>query len=332
MISVLKSGELCADAESPGMQREAVTAATDRTCALYNLDQLNSFVLFAASQCPPKPPKILLDGPNNKVKLRQAAYLLTQFMNETTLPVRVLTAKTVMTCAEECLNTLIEQFLPQGFLCDKDWIRHAHTGSFTIPKLALCYAHYLTNISGDDLFNSHSPSCFLDLWIAMLEAGVRADISLQVETRDHSGYEGLTALEILQALMSRILRGFAHVKAPWNKVSGGASSPHTNASCIDAVAARCCRIDELSVSTCGTAQSRFAGLAENRAAASVSGDAEYVATRGLKRGSDHNGSPEANKRPRQDNLTVSLKPSPWAIHQLRYTLEERPKADEGGEV
>ena len=68
--------------DSPGMQREAVTAVTDRTRALRKLNRLDSFVLVAATHCPRDILKILLDEvypADTRARLRQAAYLLTQF-------------------------------------------------------------------------------------------------------------------------------------------------------------------------------------------------------------------------------------------------------------
>ena len=318
--------------DSPNTQHEAVTAATDRTSALYSLDPVTSFTLLAATHCPPEPLKVLLEGLNNKAKLRQAAYLLTQFMNETAFPDRTLAAETIMTCAYESPDVLVEQFLPQGFLCDKYWVCHAHTGSFTIPRLALSYAHYLTELSGDDLFNSYSPACFLDLWIAMLEAGVRADLFLLVESRDRFGrrfeYEGTTALEIVQALMSRVWKEIGNAQAPLNRSPHGAQLPATDANLIDAVAAKCCRIDELSVTTCGTASIMLVGPAGDGAADIASVEVDHVPTSGLKRSSDLSESTEANKRPRlgihDDALGArDSELSPWARHQLHRKVDAR---------
>ena len=197
--------------DSPSQQHEAVTAATDRTRALYNLDRLDSYILVAATQCPRDILRILLDEiypADTEAKLRQAAYLLTQFMNETGISVRMLTVKRIMTCAEDSPDALLDDSLRHGFPCDKYWLCHARAGSFTLPRLALCYAHNLTELPEDDLFRSYSPSCFLDLWISMLEAGIRADHLVPVEARGCFGSRfkswGTTALKIVQALMSRI--------------------------------------------------------------------------------------------------------------------------------
>lgn len=162
--------------DSPDIQHEAVTDTTDRICALYNLDRFESLVLLAATHCPREPLKLLLDGlypADNEAKLRQAAYLLTQFMEETAFPVRFLTAETIMTCAEKGSDTVIGVFLPQGLHCRKHWIGHAHTASLTIPKLALSYAYRLTELSDDELSKKYSLSCVLDFWITKLESGVR---------------------------------------------------------------------------------------------------------------------------------------------------------------
>ena len=201
--------------DSPSTQQGVVTAVTDRTRALYNLNWLDSSVLVAATQCPRDILNILLDEiypADTEARLRQAAYLLTQFMNEAWISVRMLTVERLMTCAKGSPNASLDDSLRQGFPCDKYWLCHARARSFTIPILALSYANYLTELSEDDLFQSHSPSCFLDLWISMLEAGVRADVLVPVESRvcSRSGFQswGTTALKIVQALMLRIWKRF----------------------------------------------------------------------------------------------------------------------------
>ena len=108
--------------DSPSTQHEAVTAVTDRTRALYNLNRLDSSVLVAATQCPRDILKILLDEiypADTEAKLRQAAYLLTQFMIEAETSVRMLTVERIMTCAKDSPDAFLDDALRQGFPCDK---------------------------------------------------------------------------------------------------------------------------------------------------------------------------------------------------------------------
>ena len=325
--------------DSPSTQCEAVTVATDRTRALYNLNRLDSSVLVAATQCPQDILKILLDELYPAAGLRQAAYLLTQFMNETGISVRMLTAERTMTCAEDSPNALLR--VRRGFPCDKFWLCHARVGCFTLPNLALSYAHDLTELSEDDLFHSYSPSCFLGLWISMSEAGIRADHVVPVETQVCSGSRfkswGITALKIVQALMSRIWKGFEGTQARLNAHSCGAQLPDSDARYIDAVAAKCCLIDELSVPTCGTGRFMFVGYAGDRAADAASVEVDCMPTRGLERKSDLSESTEANQRPRHnmyddDSEAEDLQLSPWAIHRLYCRVEGRSEADKAREV
>ena len=162
----------------------------------------------------------------------------------------------------------LDDSLRQRFPCDKYWLCHARVDSFTLPKLALSYAHNLTELSKDDLFHSYSPSCFLDLWISMLEAGIRADLLVPVEAQGCFGSRltswGTTALKIVQALMSRIWKGLEETQARLNAHSCGAPLPESDAEYIDAVAAKCCRIDRLSVATCDTGRLIFVGYAGDR--------------------------------------------------------------------
>ena len=327
--------------DSPITQCEAVTVATDRTRALYNLNGLESSVLVAATQCPQDILKILLDKIFPAAGHRQAAYLLTQFMDETGISVRMFTAERIMTCAEGSLNALLDDSLRQGFPCDKFWLCHARSGCFTLPNLALSYAHDLTELAEDDLFHSYSPSCFLGLWISMLEAGIRADHLVPVGTQVCSGSRfkswGITALKIVQALMSRIWKGFEGTQARLNAHSCGAQLPDSDARYMDAVAAKCCLIDELSVPTCGTGRFMFVGYAGDRAVDAASVEVDCMPTRGLKRKSDLSESTEANKRPRHnmcdDNSEAEdLQLSPWAIHRLRCRVEARSEADKGREI
>ena len=314
--------------DSPDVQHEAVTATVDRTCALYNLNRQDSLVLHAATHCSWKPLTILLAGlypADNIARFRQAAYLLTQFMKETDFPLRMLTAETIATCAQGGRDALIKDFLPQGLHCGKDLIGHADIPSLTIPKLALTYAYNLTKLSDDSFFKTYSSSSFLDLWIAMLEAGVRADLFFTVETEDRFGrrfeYEGRTALEVVHALMSRIWAGLRDVQAPSKKTSAGAQLLDFDASCIDAVAAKCCRIDELSMSTCGISGFMFVDLAGDEATGTASVDVDLAPIRGLKRHLPLSETSEANKRARHDEQDRTseakyLELRPWAQHRL----------------
>ena len=87
--------------DSHDTQYEAVTAATNRTCARYDLEQSESLALFAATQCPRESLQALLDGlypADNKARLRQAAYLFTQSMEETNVPVRTLASHKMSCC------------------------------------------------------------------------------------------------------------------------------------------------------------------------------------------------------------------------------------------
>ncbi len=90
----------------------------------------------------------------------------------------------------------------------------------------------------------------------LLNLPVRADLFPTVEFED----------QIVRALMSRIWKGLWDVQGPSNKQSCGAQLSDSNASFIDAVAAKCCRIDELSASTRGSSPLMFARLAEDVAA------------------------------------------------------------------
>ena len=330
--------------DSPSTQREAITAVTNRTRALFGLNRLDSSVLVAATQCPRDILNILLEKiypADTEARLRQAAYMLTQFVNETEFSVRMLIVERLMTCAKGSPDALLDDSLRQGFPCDKYWLCHARAGSFTLPILALSYAHYLTELSEDDLFHSHSPSCFLDLWISMLEAGVRADVLVPVDSRVYSGSRfqswGTTALKIVQALMSRIWKGFEETLARLNAQSCGEQLPESDAKHIDAVAAKCCRIDRLSIATCGTGRLMFVGYAGERAANTASVEVDYMPTRGVKIKSDLSESTEANKRPLHDwhhdsSEVEDLELSPWAIHRLHCRVEEGSEADEGREV
>lgn len=329
--------------DSPDVQHEAVTATADRTCALYNLNRQDSLVLLAATHCPREPLQILLDGlhpVDNEARFRQAAYLLTQFMKETDFSVRMLTAETIMTCARG-REAVIKEFLPQGLHHIEDLIGYADIPSLTIPKLALSYAYRLTKLPDDSSFETYSSSCFLDLWIAMLEAGIRADLFFTVETEDRFGrrfeYEGKTALEVVRALMSRIWAGLKDMQAPSKELSAGAQPLDFDASFINAVAAKCCRIDELSVSTCGTSRFMFADLAGDGAADAASVDVDHASTRGLKRHLKLGEISEANKRARQDEQDSTseaedLELKPWAQHRLHCRDEEEWEVDGGMEV
>ena len=330
--------------DSPNAQHEAVTAATDRTSALYNLNQLDSYVLVVVTQCPRDILKILLDEfypADSGARFRQAAYLLTQFLNETGTSVRMLIVEKIMTCAKDGPNTLVYDSLRQGFPCDKYWLCHARANSFTLPKLALSYAHDLTELPEEDLFHSNSPTCFLDLWISMLEAGIRADLLVPVETRGCSGSRfgswGITALKIVQALMSRVWKGFKETEARLKALSCGAQLPEIDAKYIDVVAAKCCRIDRLSTATCDTGRFMFLGYAGDRAGDAESVEVDHMLARGLKRKLDLSESTEANKRPRHYVCDDSSEPedlelSPWAIHRLHCRVEEGSEADEEREV
>ena len=196
-------------------------------------------------------------------------------------------------------------------------------------------------LSEDELFHSYSPFCFLDLWISMLEAGIRADLLVPAEIRVCSGSRfqswGTTAFKIVQALMSRIWKGFEETQARLNAHSCGAQLPESDAKHIDAVAAKCCRIDRLSIETCGTGRLMFVGYAGERAANTASVEMDYMPTRGVKRKSDLSESTEANKRPCYNMYDDSseaedLELSPWAIHRLHCRVEERPEGDKEREV
>ena len=246
-----------------------------------------------------------------------------------------------MTCAKDSPGALLDDSLGHGFPCDKYWLCHARADSFTLPRLALSYAHNLTESSEDDLFHSYSTSCFLDLWISMLEAGIRADLLVPVETRGCSGSYfgswGTTASNIVQALMSRISKGFEETQERLNAQLGGAQLPESDGKYIDAVAAKCCRIDRLSITTCDAGRLVFIGYAGDRAANVASVEMDCMPTRGSKRKSDLSESTEANKRPRHNTYDDSseaedLELSPWAIHRLQCRVEEGSEADEGREV
>ena len=358
--------------DSPSTQHEAVTAAIDRTRALYNLNQLDSSVLVVATQCPRDILKILLDEfyPGDAgARLQQAAYLLTQFMNETDTSVRRLTVEKIMTCAKDSPHALVDDSLRQGFPCDKYRLCPARADSFILPKLALSYAYNLTQSPEDDLFHSYSPTCFLDLWISMLQAGIRADLLIPVETQDCSepcfGCEETTALKIVQALMSRIWKGVEENQAQLNGCLCGAQLRESDAKYpilwrlwwktqrlnadsqgllvpprgwdSDAVAAKCCQIDRLSIATCDNGQFVFVGHAGDRTADVASVEVDSLPTRGLKRKSNLGESPEANKRPRRnmydDSLEVEdLELSPWAIHRLHCRVEDSSETDEEREI
>ena len=289
--------------ESPDVQHEAVTGAADRTCALYDINGKASLVLLAATHCPREPLRILLDGlypADNEARFRQAVYLLTQFMEETEFPVRMLTVEAITTCAQGGRDALRKEFLDQGLYCDEDFIGHADIPSLTIPKLVLNYAYRLTKLSDDSFFKTYSLSCFFDLWIAMLEAGIRADLFFTVKTEDNFGrgfeYESITAWKVVQALMLRIRAGLRDAQAPSNKISAGAQLLDLDPSFIDGVAAKCCRIDELSMSTCGNSRFMFADLAGDGVADAASVDIDHAPTRGSKRHLELSEISEANKR------------------------------------
>lgn len=306
--------------DSHDTQYEAVAAATDRICARYGLKQSESLVLFAATQCPRESLEALLDGiypTDTEARLRQAAYLLTQFMEETNVPVRILASHNIMTCTKEGLNTRIEEFLPRGLLCDDRWLGFDHTGTVTIPELAVKYAYRLIRLPGEEFFKTQLPSCFLDLWITISEAKVSAEHFVFVEQDD---CDGVTALEVVQILMSKIWNGVWDVQALLNDRPCHTPLAASDTSFVDAVAAKCCRIDELSLSTRGT----DASWTENGSSL----------TKDLKRPLDHSDTTVANKRPRtgthddcSEGGTFEL--PPWRRYCLSSTARAASKIDEG---
>ena len=335
--------------DSPSIQHEAVTAVTDRTRALYDLNRLDSFVLEAATHCPRDILDLLLDEAylsDFHGRLRQAVYLLTQFTNERDFSVRMLTAEKIMICVKNhpdaLMNAPLDESLLRGFPCQKLWPSYMHTdSSITLPTLALSHASNLIELSEDDAFHSHSPSCFLDLWISMLEAGIRADLLVPVRNLScygsRFGYGKLTALGVVQALMSRIWKGIEETQGRLIGRSCSVQPPESDARYIDALAAKCCRIDRLSIKTCDTGRLIFVGHAGDRAVDATSVEVDYTPTRRLKRKSDLVESSEANKRPRRSMYDASSEAenpelSPWAIHRLYRRVEERPEADEEREV
>ena len=205
-------------------------------------------------------------------------------MEGTAFPLQVLASESIMICAEKGLHTPIEEFSPQGLLCDELWVGHAQTGSFTVPKIALNYAYRIAKLCEGNFFETQSPSCFLDLWISMLEAGVRADLWITVETEDVNGrrfeYEVMTALEIVQMLITRIWRGVWTVQALLNENSPSAHPPDSDVDFVGSVAAKYCRIDELSVLTCDTSQVMFSGPAGGGAADATAMEIDHVLTSG----------------------------------------------------
>lgn len=246
-----------------------------------------------------------------------------------------------MICAKDFPNASVDNSLRKGFPCDKYWLCYARPDSFTLPKLALSYAHDLTELPEDDLFHSNSPTCFLDLWISMLEVGIRADLLVPVETRgcfgSRFGSWGRTGMKIMQTLMSRIWKGFEETQARLNIDSCGAQLPESDAKYIDLVAAKCCRIDRLSIATCDSGRFMFLGYAGDRAGDAASVEVDYMLARGLKRKLDLSESTEANKRPRHYVCDDSpeaedFELSPWAIHRLHCRIEKGSEADEEREV
>ena len=326
--------------ESPSTQHEAVTAVTDRTRALYDINPLDSSFLVVATQCPRDILNILLDEiypEHTNARLRQAAYLLTLFINETAISVRTLVVNRIMTCAKDSPGALLDDSLCQGFPCDKYWLCHVPAESFTLPKLALCYAHNLTELAEDDVFPSYSPSCFLDLWISMLEAGIRADLLVPVESRgcvgSHLGIWEITAVKIVQALMSRIWKWFEKTQARWKARLCGAQLPERMIRHIHAVAAKCGRIDRLSIATCDTGRFMFLGYAGDRAADAASVEEDCMPTRGLKSELDLSDSTEANHNVCDNSSEPEdIELSPWAIYRLHCRVVEGSEGDEGREV
>ena len=315
--------------DSYDTQYEAIAAATDRTCARYGLNQSESLVLFAGTQCPIAILIGLLDGiypADDKAQLRQAAYLLTQFMEENNVPVRILASHKLITCAKEGLNYRIDEYLPSGLLCDKQRLGYAPTGTSTIPGSAVNYAYRLIMLAGEESFKTQSPSCFLDLWISMLEAGVRADLFIAVERNDWLGrsfeYVGVIAWEVVETLMSKIWTGVWDVQAFLDDRPCHTPIAASDTSFVDAVAAKCCRIDKLSLSTRGTDPS----WTENGSSL----------TKDLKRPLDHSDTTVANKRPRigtyDDCFEVEAFELPhWRLHYLVSKVRAASKIDDGRE-
>ena len=315
--------------DSHDTQYEVIAAATATTCATYDLNQSESLVLFTATQCPSETLKALLDGlypADNKAQLRLAAYLLTQFMEEKNVPVRILASHNIITCAKEGLNYRIDEYLPRGLLCDKRWLGYAPTGTSTIPGSAVNYAYRLIMLAGEEFFKTRSPSCFLDLWISMLEAGVRADLFIAVERDDWLGrsfeYDGVIAWEVVETLMSKIWTGVWDVQALSNDRPCHTPLAASDTSFVDAVAAKCCRIDELSLSTRGTDESGT----ENGSSL----------TKDLKRPLDHSDTTVANKRPctgTHDDCSEAeaFELPPWRRHYLFPEARAASKIDDGRE-
>ena len=308
--------------DSHDTQYEAVAAATDRTCAKYTLKQSESLVLFAAIQCPRHSLQALLDGihpTNTKARLRQAAYLFTLFVEETDVAVRILASHKIIICAKARLHTRTEEFLPRGLLCDKRWLGHAPTGTLTIPELAVNYAYHLIRLPGEEFFKTQLPSCFLDLWISILEAKVNVKIFVFVEQDD---CDGVTALEVVQILMSKIWTGVWDVQALPNDLQCRTSLPGSDTSFVDAVARKCCRIDELSSFMHSTDES----WTKNGS----------TLTKDLKRPLDQSDTTEAKKGPRigtYDDCSEAeaFELPPWRRHCLFSTVRAASKVDEGGE-
>ena len=137
--------------------------------------------------------------------------------------------------------------------------------------------------------------------------------------------------------MSRIWAGLKDIQAPSKELSAGAQPLNFDASFINAVAAKCCRIDELSVSTWGTSRFMFADLAGDGAPDAASVDVDHLSTRGFKRHLKLGEISEANKRARHDEQDITseaedLEQKPWAQHRLHCRDEEEWEVDGGMEV
>lgn len=145
---------------TPMIQEETITATTTRTCHQFQLKYPESFILFAAIQCPGKHLGALVNfyypsetqgAKSSSSKLLISAYLLVQFVDEHDPPLRELIANNIMFCTDKGPNTAIKINRPEN--CWNGRWKNATINSnmhgFTLWKFALYYAVFLNECAGE---------------------------------------------------------------------------------------------------------------------------------------------------------------------------------------
>ncbi|RDW57467.1 hypothetical protein BP6252_13805 [Coleophoma cylindrospora] len=208
---------------TPEMEIRATTEAANRTSHRLDLAYPESFLLFAASQCPQAHLQGLLewhiptasetDNHDAKRDLLEA-YLLIQYLDEMQVPLRILVSQNIMACGGNPNHSIS---LASKGIWNFRWKDAVHrTGDWCLWEAVLHHSHSITKFDDKEILNfvqTGLAEAHCNILISMLDAGADVNRSIVVVSKSLNSSRAesfqFSAAEVVHAFLWRVWRGQA---------------------------------------------------------------------------------------------------------------------------